>query len=365
MTISDIIAQLEQLAPPAYQESYDNSGLLIGHPAAAVKGILLTLDCTEEVIAEAVEKGCNLVIAHHPIIFKGLKSLTGRNYVERTVIAAVRHDIAVYAFHTNLDKVKGGVNGMIADRLGLEQRRILAPEPGVLRKLVFFVPTRHAKEVLSAVYDAGAGEIGHYSRCSFQTEGTGTFRPGTGARPAIGEVGSEEEVQETRAEVLLPAHRQGQVMAALRRAHPYEEVAYFLHDLGNSHQEVGSGMIGHLPEPLGIPDFLRHLKQRMDLPLIRYTPVHRKEIRTVAVCGGSGSFLLKNSLQAGADAFVTADYKYHEFFDAEGRIMICDIGHYESEVFTKELLHNYLSEKFGNFALYLSEVISNPVKYFV
>jgi dinuclear metal center YbgI/SA1388 family protein len=365
MTIRDVTTQLEELAPPSYQESYDNSGLLVGNASSPVKGILVTLDCTEAVIDEAIAKDCNLVIAHHPIVFKGLKRLTGRNYIERTVIKAIKNDVAIYACHTNLDKVRGGVNGKIADRLGLVKTRILSPERELLRKLVFFVPSRDVQMVTSAVYEAGAGRIGNYSNCSFQTTGKGTFRPEGDANPTIGHVGSDESVEETRVEVLLPSHLESKVLAALRSAHPYEEVAYFLHAIENENQDVGSGMIGELPREMDPNEFLGHLKEKMSLSVIRYTPLNKEKISRVAVCGGSGSFLLANALQADADAFVTSDYKYHDFFDAESRLMICDIGHYESEVFTKELIGNYLSEKFGNFALHLSEVTSNPIKYFV
>lgn len=362
--IKEILTELEKLAPLPYQEDYDNAGLLVGSPDTAVTGILFTLDITEEIIEEAVRKQCNFIVAHHPVIFKGLKKLNGKNYVERTVIKAIKNDVALYATHTNLDHVTGGVNWQIAKRLGLQNIKILAPKKQILTKLAFFCPIENTQEVLQALFEAGAGEIGEYRHCSFRSEGLGTFLPGDNANPAIGERGELETVKEHRVEVMLPSHLQAQVLRALRRAHPYEEVAYYMSALENENQEVGAGAIGELPEPLEAADFLAHLKNNMEASVIKHTEPTARKVHRVAVCGGAGSFLLRNAISAGADAFVTADYKYHEFFDAEGRIMICDIGHYESEVFTKNLLHDYISGKFSNFALCLSEISTNPVRYF-
>ena len=364
-TIQKIMAALEEWAPPSYQEDYDNAGLLTGAPGWEVSGVLLTLDVTEEVVEEAIARGTNLIVAHHPVIFKGLRRLNGASYVERTVRAAVKNDIAIYAIHTNLDNVATGVNHMIARKLGLENVRVLQPRSGELAKLTFFVPVENTKAVSEAVFSAGAGKIGAYSECSFRGKGTGTFKPGDAAHPHIGTNGRLEEVGEDRVEVMFPAYLQGKVLAALKKAHPYEEVAYYLHTLENLNQEVGAGAIGELPEEMAAGEFLGALKERMALKVIRHTRPSGGKVRKVAVCGGAGSFLLRNAIQAGADVFVTSDFKYHEFFDAEGRLMICDVGHYESEVFTKDLLFSYLSEKFNNFALYLSEVNTNPVTYHV
>lgn len=362
--IKEILTELEKLAPLPYQEDYDNAGLLVGSQDTEVTGILFTLDITEDIVDEAVRKQCNLIVAHHPIIFKGLKKLNGKNYVERTVIKAIKNDIALYATHTNLDHVVGGVNWQIAKRLGLQNMKVLAPKKQILSKLAFFCPVENTQEVLQALFEAGAGEIGEYRHCSFRAEGLGTFLPGENANPAIGERGELETVKEHRVEVMLPSHLQAQVLRALRCAHPYEEVAYYISTLENENQEVGAGAIGELPEPMVATAFLTYLKQNMEALVIKYTEPTGKPIRRVAVCGGAGSFLLRNAVSAGADAYITADYKYHEFFDAEGRIMICDIGHYESEVFTKNLLHDYISGKFSNFALCLSEISTNPVRYF-
>ncbi len=362
--LKDFIRELEALAPPIYQENYDNSGLIVGDPGMEVQGVLFALDSTEAVVDEAIQRGCNVVVAHHPIVFKGLKRLTGRTYIERTVIKAIKHDVAIYAIHTNLDNVANGVNWMIARRLGLQNLRVLAPKRQQLMKLTFFVPVDDTEKVLDAVFAAGAGQIGDYSRCSFRLTGTGAFRPGEGANPTIGERGEDEEVQENRVEVMLPIYLEKPVIQALRKAHPYEEVSFYINTLENENQEIGSGAVGDLPEPITTAEFLVMLKKNMHTPVIKHTaPVH-DTVRRIAVCGGAGSFLLPNALAAGADAFVTADFKYHEFFDADNKILICDIGHYESEVYTKEVLCHYLSEKFGNFALCLSEVNTNPVRYF-
>ncbi|MBC5991656.1 Nif3-like dinuclear metal center hexameric protein [Pontibacter cellulosilyticus] len=361
--IKDVTDHLEQLAPLRYQESYDNAGLLTGNPKDEVRAVLISLDCTEEVVEDAISKGCNLIVAHHPIIFKGLKSLTGKNYVERTIIKAIQNNIAIYASHTNLDSVVNGVNTKIADRLELQQQRILANKPQTLMQLVTFVPVENTEAVLAALHQAGAGNIGEYSNCSFQVQGTGRFLPSENADPKIGQPGKPEQVQENRLEVIFPAYLQGKIMAALRAAHPYEEVAHYLYSLENQNQEVGIGVIGELERGLSEEEFLAYLKEKMELQGLRYTTVGTKNIKRVAVCGGAGSFLIKDALRQGADALVTGDVKYHEFFDAEGRMMIADIGHYESEVYTKEIFYDTISKNFTNFAVYLTNVNTNPVRY--
>jgi dinuclear metal center YbgI/SA1388 family protein len=361
--IKDVTDYLETLAPRSYQESYDNSGLLTGDANAAVKGILVTLDCTEAVVEEAATTGCNLIVAHHPIIFKGLKKLTGSNYVERTVIAAIRNDIAIYACHTNLDHVSKGVNSKICEKIGLKNLRILSPRKDTLTKLVVFVPVDHVEAVASALHGAGAGQIGNYRNCSFRVEGVGTFKPNDEAAPYIGTAGKQEFVNESRLEVIFPSHLSSRIMAALRAVHPYEEVAYYLTPLTNENQAVGAGMVGELEKPLEPIAFLQGLKSSMGLQVIRHTAIGGKKIERVAVCGGSGSFLLNDALRAGAQAFITSDFKYHEFFDADGKIVIADIGHYESEVFTKELLKDVLMKNFANFAINFSNTVTNPISY--
>ncbi|MGB3468929.1 MAG: Nif3-like dinuclear metal center hexameric protein [Cyclobacteriaceae bacterium] len=364
MKIKTIISLLEKWAPPAYQESYDNSGLLIGDKHADCTGCLITLDTIESVIDEAIEKGCNLIVSHHPIIFGGLKKITGRNYVERTVLKAIKNDIAVYAIHTNLDNVHTGVNRKICDLIGLSSPKILAPKSNVLKKLTVFVPTSAAESVQNALFDSGAGSIGNYKECSFSTTGTGTFRPGQKSNPTIGTAGGEREaVEEQKIEFLINGHETQLILARLFESHPYEEVAYFLTDLDNNHREVGSGMVGELEKPVDTLDFLKDLKTKMNISFIRHTAVYKKSVQRIAVCGGAGGFLLSAAKTAGADLFITSDYKYHEFFDADSQIVIADIGHYESEAFTKELIYDFFTENLVNIAFYSSKVNTNPINY--
>jgi dinuclear metal center YbgI/SA1388 family protein len=362
--IKDITRLLEQMAPLSYQESYDNAGLITGNTEQTVDKVLISLDATEEVIDEAIQKGCKLVIAHHPIIFGGIKKLNGKNYVERSVIKAIKNDIAIYAIHTNLDNVHTGVNRKISALLGLQNPKILVPAHGKLKKLCVFVPNTHVEQVRTALFDAGCGHIGQYSECSFSTEGIGTFKAGSDTTPFVGETGIQHRENETRLETIFPSHLQASIIDALSHSHPYEEVAYDIYALENNHSQVGSGMIGTLEQPMTHQDFLKHLKKSMNINTIRYTRPKQTGIKTVAVCGGAGSFLIKHAIASGADAFVTADVKYHEFFDAENRLLIADIGHYESEIFTKELLRDVIIEKFSTFAVLLSETNTNPINYF-
>lgn len=362
-TIKDITSKLEQLAPRQYQEEYDNSGLIIGNINAPVTGILVTLDCTEAVVEEAIQQTCNLIVAHHPILFKGIKKLTGQNYVERTLLKAIQNNIAIYAIHTNLDNVHTGVNLKIAERIGLTNLSILAPRANTLLKLVTFVPPDHAENVRNHLYAAGAGQIGNYKNCSFSVGGEGTFLPIGAARPFVGSQNKSERTSEVRIEVILPVPVRDKVLDALKASHPYEEVAYYLSSLENENQEIGSGMIGELPEPMEALAFLQHVKKQMNTGCVRHTMHTQKPIKTVAVCGGSGSFLLKKAMAKSADAFVSADFKYHEFFDAEGKILIADIGHYESEQYTKDLLVAFLQENFPTFAISFSKVVTNPICY--
>jgi len=363
MKVKDITDYLESFAPRAYQESYDNSGLLIGEPNLALTGVLLTLDCTEEVVQEAIDRNCNLIVAHHPIIFKGLKKLTGSNYVERIVLKAIRNNVALYAIHTNLDNVHTGVNRKIAEKIGLKNLQILVPKKDTLSKLVTFIPQESVEQVMNALHAAGAGQIGNYKNCSFKVEGTGTFMPTYEASPHIGKANQQENVMETRVEVIFPSHLEEKILSALRNAHPYEEIAYYISSLSNENQEVGSGMTGELEMALEPVDFLKRLKKNMNLSTVRHTRLLEKKVKKVAICGGSGSFLLSKAIQAGADCFVTADFKYHEFFDADSKIIIADIGHYESEIFTKELLGELLKEKFPTFAVNFSTIDTNPIRY--
>lgn len=365
MKIADIIAQLERIAPPSLQESYDNAGLLTGDAAWPCTGIVCSLDATAEVVQEAIDKGCNLVVAHHPIIFGGLKKINGKNYVEKTIISAIKHDIAIYAIHTNLDNIITGVNAFMADRLGLINRTVLAPKHATLRKLFTFVPVAQAEQVRTAIFNAGAGHIGHYSECSFATEGTGSFKGDDTTNPFAGTPGIRHYEKELKIEAVFPAHLQQGIVQAVIAAHPYEEVAYDVVDLANPQPGIGSGMVAELPEPMEETSFLTLLKQQFGLTCIRHTPLRSRPVKKIALCGGAGSFLISKALSAGADFFVTGDMKYHEFFDANGRLVIADIGHYESEQFTIDLLVAVLREKFTTFAVLKTEVNTNPVRYFL
>jgi dinuclear metal center YbgI/SA1388 family protein len=365
MKIADIIALLEAVAPPSLQESYDNAGLLTGNPGWVCTGTLCTLDATEEVVNEAIQRGCNLVVAHHPIIFGGLKKITGKNYVEKTIITAIKNDIAIYAIHTNLDNVIDGVNGMMADKLGLKNRKVLSPKEATLKKLYTFVPVDHVEDVRAALFEAGGGHIGNYNECSFGVEGTGTFKGGQGTNPFVGQPGERHYEKEIRIEVIFPAYLQNTLIRALRTAHPYEEVAYDVVNLANTHPGIGSGLVGELPEALPEATFLTQLKQAFDLPLIRHTALLGRPVKKVALCGGAGSFLVSKALGVGADVYITGDMKYHEFFDANGRLIIADIGHFESEQFTIDLLAGVLQEKFPTFAVLKTALKTNPVHYFV
>jgi len=361
--IKEVIKCIETLAPPALQESYDNAGLIVGKDSTEVKGVLVCLDSTEAVIEEAIRLGCNLVIAHHPIVFSGLKKLNGKNYVERTIILAIQNNVAIYAAHTNLDNVQHGVNERICQKLGLKNTRILSPKKNLLKKLVTFSPAGHADKVRQALFEAGGGHIGKYDECSFNAEGTGTFRASEGANPHVGQVGKQHREPEIRMELIFEDYAEKQLLAALKNSHPYEEVAYDIYPLENIHPNTGSGMIGELETGMEEMAFLQHLKKAMATACVRYTPLTGQTVTRVAVCGGSGSFLLGDAIRQGAQVFVSADFKYHQFFDADGRLVIADIGHYESEQFTRDLFIDLVTKNFVTFAVRLSEVKTNPVHY--
>lgn len=362
--IKEIIQVIENFAPPALQESYDNSGQLTGDKNLVCSGVLLTLDCTEDVIKEAIANNCNLIIAHHPIIFGGLKSLTGKNYIERTVIEAIKNDIVIYSCHTNLDNVKNGVNYHIAHLLGLENIKILVPKKSQLLKLETYVPKSDTQNVLLALKKAGAGSLGEYYGCSFTSSGTGRFTGTENSNPSVGSPLKEETLEEEKIEVILSAHQKNKVIHALKQAHPYEEVAYTVQQLENTNPEIGSGIVGELKDSLKLHDFFDLLKTKLDAKVVKHTSPVTEEVKRIAVCGGSGSFLLPHAKNANADVFVTSDFKYHEFFDAEKEIVIADIGHYETESNTKALFYDILKEKFANIAMRLSDTNTNPVKYY-
>ncbi|MBK7561890.1 MAG: Nif3-like dinuclear metal center hexameric protein [Chitinophagaceae bacterium] len=363
MEIHEIISFLESQAPPSLQESYDNAGLITGQSGWECTGIICSLDATEEVVLEAVSKKCNLIVAHHPIIFGGLKKINGKNYVEKAIITAIKNDIAVYAIHTNLDNVIRGVNGKIASMLGLKNISILFPKENMGKKLFTFVPVEKAAAVRTAIFEAGGGQIGNYSECSFNAEGTGTFKAGEQASPFVGEIGKQHQEKEIKIEVIFPAFLEAKIIRALKMAHPYEEVAYDVIALSGSWPTIGTGIVGELPEAMDEMGFLTTMKRIFKIPVIRHSALLNKQIKKIAICGGAGSFLISKALAINADAYLTADIKYHEFFDAENRLLLADIGHYESEQFTINWLQEILEENFPTFAVLKTAVKTNPVHY--
>ncbi|HAF27505.1 MAG TPA: Nif3-like dinuclear metal center hexameric protein [Bacteroidales bacterium] len=363
MKLKEVVSYLESVAPLAYQEDYDNAGLIIGNPEMELSGVLITVDVLEEVVDEAIEKKANLILSHHPIMMSGVKKITGKNFTERIILKAIKNDIAIYAAHTNLDSIWGGVSSKIADKLELKNQKILAPVSNQLMKLVFFVPTNHADETRKAVFEAGAGQIGNYNLCSYNVEGEGSFRAGEEANPFVGNKGEIHFERETRVETIFPKHLKNKIISALIKSHPYEEVAYDIYPLENAFDRVGFGVVGDLETEMDELRFLKSLKEIFSAKSVRHTKILNKPIKRVAVCGGSGSFLLSNAMKEKADVFVSGDFKYHQFFDAEGQIIIADIGHFESEQITKELFYELLIKKFPKFAVRLTEVNSNPINY--
>ncbi len=361
--VKEIVQFLEESFPLSLQESYDNCGLICGRMDQEVQGVLLCLDSLEATVDEAIAKNCQLIIAHHPIVFKGLKKITGNSYVERVIEKCIQHGISLYAIHTNLDNHINGVNGEIANRIGLKNRRILRPMTNQLYKLVVFVPKESLSEIDSALFNIGVGSIGNYSECHFRTEGIGTFMPNEWANPSIGTKNIREEVAEFRVEYLVPKPLIGIALRALFEAHPYEEVSHEIYPIENQDQRLGAGMIGELPVETDALEFLKSLKTTFNCQVIRHTEILNKPIKTVALCGGSGSFLLTDAIRSKADIFITGDFKYHEFFDAENHLIIADIGHFESEQFTPQLLAEKLKEKFTKFAVHLTDLNTNPINY--
>lgn len=363
MKISEVIQYLEEWAPPALQESYDNSGLLCGPTDRDISGCLVTLDVTEDVVDEAIRLGLSLIIAHHPFVFSGIKKLTGRDWVQRTWIKAIKNDIAIYAIHTNLDHVSTGVNRRIGDLLGLQSLRVLEPKEGQLYKVIVFAPKEDAERVQGAMTEAGAGQIGAYKDCAFVSTGEGYFRPTGDAQPTIGVLHQLEKVTEHRIEVVVPAWRKDAVIRAAKSHHSYEEMAYYVQKMENTSHDYGSGMIGEWPQGKTLEAALAQIKSTFG-GVVRYTRGNGQSIRRVAFCGGSGSFLLQKAISSGADLFLTADFKYHQFFDAEDKIVIADIGHFEIEQFTSQLIVDHLKQKFTTFAPQITTVNTNPVGYY-
>lgn len=363
MNVREITAILEDFAPLSYQESYDNAGLIVGNPNMEVSGVLLAIDAIEAVIDEAINQKLNLVIAHHPIVFMGMKKLNGKNYIERAVIKAIKNDIAIYAAHTNLDNVLLGVNQQLCRKLGLINCKILAPKNSQLKKLAVFVPETHLQPVRQAIFDAGAGHIGEYDQCSYSVSGEGTFRAGPNANPYVGQINKLHTQAERKLEVIFPNHLQAPIIQAMLQQHPYQEVAYDIYQLENKYTAIGSGMVGQLPATVEPNEFLKRMKTAFNLKMIRHTHICKSQIKKVALCGGAGSFLLDNAIAQQADIFITADFKYHQFFDADNKIIIADVGHFESEQFTIDLIFDILTKKIPTFAIRKTSINTNPINY--
>lgn len=363
MKLKELINYLNERAPLSLQENYDNAGLICGNSDQEIKGVLIALDCLEIIVDEAIAKNCNVIVCHHPIVFKGLKKITGRNYVERVIIKAIKNDIAIYASHTNLDHMPDGVNAVIMEKLGIKKYKILEPKMDLIQKLVVYVPNDHLADLEKTLFQAGAGNIGNYSECSFISTGLGSYKANELANPTLGSIGTRHQEPETKLEVIFPSWKQAQIVNAMITSHPYEEVAFDLLQLANTHQNIGSGMIGELESPVPILDFLTDLKLKMNAKVVRYTSPVKEKINRVAVCGGSGSFLINSAIREKADVFVTADIKYHEFFDADFKLVLADIGHFETEQFTIELLGAWIKKKFNTFAIHFTENSTNPINY--
>lgn len=364
MKVLDIIRYLESEVSLSLQEEYDNSGLIYGLPEKETEKALICVDVTEEVLSEAIHVGADLIISHHPLVFSGIRKLSGKSFVERILIEAIKQDIAIYSMHTNLDNVEEGVNAYLAKAIGVRDYSILAPRKGMLRKLVTFCPKDHAEKVRNALFNAGAGHIGDYDSCSYISEGIGSFRAGEETDPFVGEKGKIHFENEVRIETIYPVYKEQNIIAALKAAHPYEEVAYDLYPLENTFGKTGAGMTGFLENEMEERDFLEFLKERLGLKIVRHSRFLGRPVQKVAFCGGSGSFLIKNAIASGADAFITGDLKYHQFFDADNKIILIDIGHYESERFTKDLIFDLIKKKFPKFAVHISEINTNAIHYY-
>jgi len=365
MKLFEISNYLDTRVPLAFQEDYDNSGLLIGNKEQEIHSVLICLDCTEEVIDEAIKNNDNLIISHHPIIFNPIKKITGSNYIEKIIQKAIKYDIAIYTMHTNLDNIQGGVSFQIAKKISLDNTKILKPKKGLLSSLSVYCPKDYTEKVQNALFNSGAGKIGElYDRCSFISNGIGTFRPLNGAIPFSGHIGKDSHDKEDKIEVVFYSYLKSKILSALHAAHPYQEVAYLCNDINNDSQ-VGSGVIGDLKKTMTLSQFLEYIKKRIPCNVIRYNKTdQKKNIRKVAICGGSGRFLLEDAINNTADVFITADFKYHDFFDTNNQIIVFDIGHYESEFFTQELIYVILKENFSKLAVRLTSICTNPISYY-
>ena len=363
MKLHQVIEILEAWTPNNYAESFDNTGLLVGDRNENLTGILVCHDTLETIVDEAIQNNCNFIVSYHPILFDGLKKITGKTYVERAVIKAIQNKISIYALHTALDNQPHGTNKVLSDAIGLTNSKVLIPQSADILKLITYVPKNHAESLKNALFDAGAGNIGNYDQCSFALEGKGTFRGNENSHPVIGEKGIRHTEEEIQLGVIFPKHLKQNVLNVLFANHPYEEVAYELYQTLNTRQDIGMGMIGSLAKPMHEQAFLEHLKTTLNLKIVRHSGFLAKDIQKVAVLAGSGAFSIGEAIAQNADALVTGDLKYHQFFESEGNILLADVGHFESEQFTKYLIHDYLVKKIPNFAVVLSKLNTNPIHY--
>ncbi|MCD8287642.1 MAG: Nif3-like dinuclear metal center hexameric protein [Porphyromonadaceae bacterium] len=362
-TIGSIIRAIETVAPLSFQESYDNAGLVVGSCEDVARAAVVCLDVTEEVIDEAIVQDANLIISHHPLVFKSLKSLTGKDYVERLLIKAIKHDIAIYSAHTNMDNAWNGVNFKMAEKLGLSNLSILSPASQQLLKLVTYVPLHAADNVRQSLFNVGAGCIGNYDGCSYNSNGFGTFCANEKAHPYCGEIGETNREEEMRIEVILPKYLQKKVVDTLLQVHPYEEPAFDLIPLENEWAQVGSGVVGEFSSAISEQDFLNQLKSAFQVKCLRHSALTGRKIRQVALCGGAGSFLIPKAVSLNVDAFVTGEIKYHEFFGREKSLLLAEIGHYESEQYTKEIFCEIITKSFPTFVCYSTKIDTNPINY--
>jgi len=364
MKVKDITAFIESKIPLEFQEDYDNSGMILGNPQQEITAVLLCLDITEQILDEAISKNCNMIISHHPLIFKGIKRLIGSDAEQRMIIKAIKNNIAIYALHTNLDNSFEGLNEQLCKKFEVINYKILLPSANSLNKLVTFCPHDFAEKVRMSLFNAGAGHIGNYDCCSYNIQGQGTFRALDDAKPFVGEINKLHFEDETRIEVIFPSFLEKVLIRTLIENHPYEEVAYDIYSLKNRYEKSGAGLVGDLAHERDLFDFFKSIKEETGIPVIRHTIPTGKKIKRVALCSGSGSFLIQEAINEHADLFLTADFKYHDFFKAQGKLVLADIGHYESEQFVKEWIYSVLIENFSTFAVLISETNTNPVKYY-
>ncbi len=363
MKIEAIVKHLEQMAPPYLKEEYDNVGLHTGTLQQETDGVLITLDVDERIVDEAIELNCGLIITHHPLVFGSLKRITGRTMQERCLIKAIRNDIAIYAIHTNIDNAALGLNHALATLLGVNNPNVLLPGVNKMSKVVTFCPPDHSDRVMAAMSAAGAGHIGNYDMCSFQTEGRGTFRALEGANPYVGELDALHGETELRIEMITPSAIVPHVVEAMKKSHPYEEVAYDVIPLSNPDLTTGSGAFGEISKPIGEEEFIQMVKEKLNVPVVRHTEHLARPINRLGVCGGSGAFLIQHAIDRKLDVLVTADVKYHQFGEASGKILLIDAGHYETEILVTSMIRDEIRKKFPTFACHITKRNTNPIRY--